>query len=100
LGRIFDNLLNNVTDAISKEGGQIAIRSVRRRNSAVVEIINTGEIPREEINRLLGGKTTGRGLDIINRLVQLMGGKLEIESGNNQTTSRIIMPLNMPGSLG
>jgi GAF domain-containing protein/putative methionine-R-sulfoxide reductase with GAF domain len=100
LGRIFDNLLNNATDAISKEGGQIAIRSVRRRNSAVVEIINTGEIPREEINRLLGGKTTGRGLDIINRLVQLMGGKLEIESGNNQTTSRIIMPLNMPGSLG
>jgi signal transduction histidine kinase len=100
LGRIFDNLLNNATNAISKEGGQIAIRSVRRRNSAVVEIINTGEIPREEINRLLGGKTTGRGLDIINRLVQLMGGRLEIESGNNQTTSRIIMPLNMPGSLG
>jgi len=100
LGRVFDNLLNNATNAISKEGGQIAIRSVRRRNSAVVEIVNTGEIPREEINRLLGGKTTGRGLDIINRLVQLMGGRLEIESGNNQTTSRIIMPLNIPGSLG
>ena len=100
LGRIFDNLLNNATNAVAKEGGQIAISSVRRRNSAVVEITNTGEIPREEIARLSVGETIGRGLHITNRLVQLMGGRLEIESRNNQTTSRIILPLKMPGTLG
>jgi signal transduction histidine kinase len=96
LGRVFDNLLNNATNAISKEGGQIAIRSVRRRNSAVVEIANTGEIPREEIARLLDGETSGRGLHITKRLVQLMGGRLEIESRKNRTTSRVILPLKLP----
>jgi len=100
LERIFDNLLNNATNAISKEGGEIAIRSIKRRNSAVVEIANTGEIPSDEIARLLDGETRGRGLDITKRLVQLMGGRLEIESRNNRTTSRIILPLKMPGTLG
>jgi len=99
LGRIFDNLLNNATNAISQEGGEIAIRSLKRRNLAVVEITNTGEIPGEEIDRLLGGETMGRGLHITNRLVQLMGGRLEIESRNNRTTSRIIMPLKLPETL-
>ncbi len=98
LERVFDNLLNNATNAISKEGGQIAISSVRRRNSAVVEITNTGEIPREEIARLLDGKTGGRGLHITNRLVKLMGGRLEMESRKNRTTSRIIFPLKRPAT--
>ncbi len=100
LGRIFDNLLSNATNAISREGGQIGIRSVRRRNSAVVEIMNTGEIPREEIARLLDGETIGRGLYITKQLVQLMGGKLEIESRENRTTSRIILPLKLPTVAG
>ena len=100
LGRIFDNLLSNATNAISKEGGEIVIKSVRRRNSAVVEIMNTGEISREEIARLLGGETGGRGLRITNRLVQLMGGRLEIESRDNRTTSRVVLPLKVPGTLG
>jgi signal transduction histidine kinase len=95
LERVFDNLLNNATNAISKEGGEIAISSVRRRNSAVVEITNTGEIPREEISRLLDGETRGRGLHITSRLIRLMGGKLEIESCKNRTTSRVILPLRL-----
>ena len=100
LGRIFDNLLNNATNALSKEGGEIIISSLKRRSTAIVEITNTGEIAREEIARLLNGEATGRGLHITNRLVQLMGGRLEIESGNNRTTSRIIMPLRMGGTVG
>ena len=100
LGRIFDNLLNNATNALSKEGGEIIISSLKRRSTAIVEITNTGEIAREEIARLLNGEATGRGLHITNRLVQLMGGRLEIESGNNRTTSRIIMPLRMGGTIG
>ena len=98
LGRVFDNLLNNETNAISKEGGEIAIRSVRRRNSAVVEIMNTGEISGEEIARILGGEIGGRGLRITNRLVQLIGGRLEMESHDNRTTSRVILPLKLPGT--
>jgi len=100
LGRIFDNLLNNATNALSKEGGEITISSLKRRSSAIVEITNTGEIARKEIARLLSGEATGRGLHITNRLVQLMGGRLEIESGSNKTTSRIIMPLRTGGTIG
>jgi len=100
LGRIFDNLLTNATNAIPVEGGEIAIRSVRRRNSAVVEITNTGEISQEEIGRLLGGGSRGRGLRIINRLVQVMGGRFEMESGNKRTTSRVIFPLEGAGPSG
>lgn len=100
LGRIFDNLLNNATNALSKEGGEITISSLKRRSSAIVEITNTGEIAQEEIARLLNGEATGRGLHITNRLVQLMGGRLEIESGSNKTTSRIIMPLRTEESIG
>jgi len=96
LERIFDNLLNNATNAISKEDGQIAISSIRRRNSAVVEITNTGEISREEIARLLDGETSGRGLHITSRLIKLMGGRLEIESRKNRTISRITLPLKVP----
>ena len=48
--------------------------------------------PGEEIARLLGGETRGRGLRITNRLVQLMGGRLEMESGDNRTTPRVILP--------
>ncbi len=98
LERVFDNLLNNATNAISKEGGQLTISSVRRRNSAVVKITNTGEIPREEIARLLDGETSGRGLHITSRLVKLMGGRLQIASRKNLTTSRITFPLRVPGT--
>ena len=91
--RVLDNLLNNATNAIPQEGGKLSIRSYRREWWAVAEITNTGQISEEDKERYLRGEGRGRGLHITSRLVKLMGGKTEVESGEGQTTFRVMFHL-------
>jgi signal transduction histidine kinase len=91
--RILDNLLNNATNAIPKEGGELSIRSYRKDSWAVAEIMNTGEIREEDRDRYLLGEGRGRGLHIATRLVKRMGGKMELEAKEGQTTFRVMFPL-------
>ncbi len=91
--RVLDNLFNNATNAIPREGGMLCIRSYRREGWAVAEITNTGQISEEDKQRYLHGEGRGRGLHITSRLVKLMGGKTEAESGEGQTTFRVMFHL-------
>lgn len=91
--RVLDNLLNNASNAIPEEGGNLSIRSYRKDEWAVAEISNTGQISEEDKERYLMGEGRGRGLHITNRLVKRMGGKIEMESGEGQTTFRVMFPL-------
>jgi signal transduction histidine kinase len=91
--RILDNLLNNASTAIPKEGGNLSIRSYQKGPWAVAEITNTGEISEEDKNRFLIGEGKGRGLHITTRLVKRIGGKTEMESQRGQTTFRVMFPL-------
>ena len=91
--RILDNLLNNASQAIPEEGGELSIRSFRRDSWGVAEITNSGEISQEDIGQYLLGKSTGRGLHITTQLTKRMGGKMEVESHQGQTTFRVIFPL-------
>jgi len=91
--RVLDNLLNNASKAIPKEGGNLSIRSYRRDSWAVAEISNTGQISEEDKDHYLRGDAKGRGLHITTRLVKQMGGKMELESQGGQTTFRVIYPL-------
>jgi len=91
--RVLDNLFNNATNAIPQEGGKLFIRSYRREWWAVAEITNTGQISEEDKQRYLHGEGRGRGLHITSRLVKLMGGKTEVESGEGQTTFRVMFHL-------
>jgi signal transduction histidine kinase len=91
--RVLDNLLNNASNAIPEEGGELSIRSYRKDGWAVVEITNTGQIPAEDRERSLLGDGRGRGIHIATRLVKRMGGKMEIEAGENLTTFRVMFPL-------
>jgi signal transduction histidine kinase len=91
--RIFDNLLNNASNAIPEEGGNLFIRSYPKDVWAVAEITNSGEIPEGDIDRYLAGESRGRGMHITTRLIKRMGGKMELESGGGQTTSRVMFPL-------
>jgi len=91
--RILDNLLNNATNAIPKEGGELFIRSYRKDSWAVAEIMNTGEIREEDRDRYLLGEGKGRGLHIATRLVKRMGGKMELEAKEGRTTFRVMFPL-------
>jgi len=91
--RVLDNLLNNASNAIPVEGGSLSIRSYRKGEWAVAEISNTGQISEEDKERYLLGEGKGRGLHITTRLVKRMGGKMVMESGEGQTTFRVMFPL-------
>jgi hypothetical protein len=94
--RVLDNLLNNASNAIPKEGGELSIRSYRRDYWAVAEITNTGEISEEEKKRYLLGEVRGRGLHINMRLIKHMGGMMGVESDVGRTTFRIMLPITEP----
>jgi signal transduction histidine kinase len=91
--RVLDNLLNNASNALPEEGGHLSIRSYQKEGWALAEITNTGQISEEDKKRYLHGEGKGRGLHITSRLVKLMGGKTEVESGEGQTTFRVMFPL-------
>ena len=94
--RVLDNLLNNATNAIPKTGGELSIRSFRKDLWVVAEITNTGQIREEDKDRYLLGDGRGRGLHITTRLVKRMGGKMEVESKEGQTTFRVMFPMIQP----
>jgi len=91
--RVIDNLLNNASNAIPQEGGDLSIESYRRDPWAVFEITNSGQISEEERERCLRGEGRGRGLHITTRLIKHMGGKMEIKPKKGQTTFCITFPL-------
>jgi signal transduction histidine kinase len=91
--RVLDNLLNNASNAIPEQGGELSIRSYRKDLWAVAEITNTGEIQEEDKDRYLLGDGKGRGLHITTRLIKRMGGRMELEVKKGQTTFRVMFPL-------
>jgi DNA-binding transcriptional MerR regulator len=96
--RVIDNLLNNASNAIPGEGGELSIRSYRKDPWAVVEINNTGQISEGEKDRFTLGEGTGRGLHTCTRLVKNMRGTMSVESKEGQTTFCIMLPLVDPSS--
>jgi signal transduction histidine kinase len=94
--RVIDNLLNNASNAIPQEGGDLSIKSYRIDPWAVFEITNSGQISEEERERCLLGEGRGRGLHITTRLIKHMGGRMEVKAGKGQTTFCISLPLAVP----
>jgi len=94
--RVFDNLLNNASQALFENGGELSIRTYRKDCWAVAEIANTGELSEEERTRYLRGEGRGRGLHISTRLIKHMGGMLLAESSEGRTTFRITLPVVEP----
>ena len=91
--RVLDNLLSNATKAIPEEGGELSVRTFQKDSWAVAEITNAGQIPEEDKDRYLHGDSRGRGLHITTRLVKRMGGRMEMEAKEGQTTFRVMYPL-------
>ncbi|MFB3886175.1 MAG: GAF domain-containing protein [Thermodesulfobacteriota bacterium] len=91
--RVLDNLLNNASNAIPEEGGELSVRSYQKDSWAVAEIANTGQIREENKDQYLLGEGRGRGLHITTRLVKRMRGKMEIAAEGGRTIFRVMFPL-------
>ena len=91
-----DQVINNlITNAIkfSKQRSRIVLRAVLLEGAVAISVTDQGQgIPREEISKMFqyfgktnvlptaGEKSTGLGLAIAKRMVEVHGGKIEVES--------------------
>ncbi len=118
LGRILAELLNNACKYTANEG-EIALsvksKGLKKRQGKLASVLkpeieftirNESEIPREELPRIFekfyrvpnadpwkqGG--TGLGLALAQKLVEQLEGKIEVESGNGNTTFTVTFPAN------
>ena len=96
LERIIDNLFNNATKAIPKEGGKLTMRCFRDGAMACLHIENSGEIPEDQIDQVKRGEVKGRGLNIIQRFILAQHGKIEIHTENGHTIFTVGLPLHEP----
>ena len=93
LERVLDNLLHNATKAVPGNGGTLEIQCVKTDKMACLEILNSGEVPQNKIERVKRGFVVGRGLNIVSRFIHQYHGKLEITSENGMSTFMIKLPL-------
>ena len=90
--QVLTNLLTNAVQALP-EGGSISVHTTETEEHVVAEIADTGVGIPQKYQRLIfdsgfsmskGG--SGLGLAIVRRLVDQMGGSIEVESSEGQGT--------------
>lgn len=102
--RVLDNLIGNALK-FTPNGGTITVRFARSGDRLTCEIVDTGRgVDEETLSRMFdrfyttnpnGGNPqgTGLGLHIVQRLIQLHGGEIEVTSERDQgTTFRFFIP--------
>ena len=94
LERVLDNLLNNATKAIPRQGGFIELGCFRCGEMACLEIANSGEIGQDQIDQVKSGGALGRGLNIVTRFIQNNQGKLDIVAQEGKSVFTIKLPLH------
>lgn len=90
--RVFDNLLSNATKAVPIRGGALSIKTYAQGPYACAEISNTGPISEENRMKILSGEGEGRGLYIIQRIMTLLKGKVELRVDGDTTTFVLRFP--------
>jgi CheY-like chemotaxis protein len=100
LSEVILNLIFNAVDAMPA-GGTLTLRTCSEGESAVIEITDTGAGMSDEVKgrafdpffTTRGSRGTGLGLTIVKTIVEGHGGRLRIESVQDQgTTARIWLP--------
>lgn len=93
LERVLDNLLNNATKAIPKDGGELRLNCFQEDGMACLKLSNTGVIPSEKLEEVRRGEVKGRGLNIIQRFVQAHHGQIEVNVEGDTTIFIVRLPL-------
>lgn len=99
--QVLVNLIKNASQAMTT-GGTLTLQTGENDDGVWVSVSDSGGgIPQEQINRIFEPfyttkkKGTGLGLMIVQRIVRLHGGKIELESRVGKgTTFRIWLPLH------
>lgn len=106
LRQVFENLVNNASQAMSHEGGTLSVHLLKAAGGVDVLVEDTGEGMDTSVRdrALLPFFTTrpsgtGLGLAIVARIVRAHGGKLELKSAAGKgTTVRVFLPLDTRGA--
>lgn len=105
LGQVFQNLLNNALQNIDKEQGEIRIRSVHENDEWRFSIQDNGRgiertyfdkifLPFQTLSARDGVKSTGIGLSIVRKIIEVHGGKIWLESEpGNGTVFYFTLPI-------
>jgi signal transduction histidine kinase len=110
LNQVWTNLIDNAVDAMKGKGsGTLTLRTSRRRDEAVVEIVDDGPgIPADVEPHLFEpffttkgvGEGSGLGLDIARRIVKARHkGEIRFESRPGETCFEVRLPIPCEGSV-
>jgi signal transduction histidine kinase len=113
IGRALDELLENAI-RFSKEGGMVKVRCKNQGNEVDIHISDAGEgIPQEDMGKLFeafptvdshaeeDGRSTGLGLLIVRRIMELHGGRVRAESSRGKgSTFSFTLPVCGQALLG
>lgn len=102
LNQVWTNLLDNAIDAVD-EGGKVAVEARSKNGSIVLYFKDNGSgIPEDIQNKIFDpffttkdvGQGTGLGLDVVHKIIEKHGGRIEVESEPGNTTFELTFPLS------
>ncbi len=106
LGQVISNLVQNAIEAVPEETGQVRVRGRVEDGWVVLSVKDNGPGIPEEIQRKLftpffstkgPGKGVGLGLTITRRVIQSLGGTLQVVSAPGQGTEFLVrLPRTQP----
>lgn len=100
LNQVWTNIIDNALDAM-KDGGELTVRTINEPPNVIFNVIDTGPgISPENLERIFDpffttkdvGEGTGVGLDVVQKVVTLHHGKIDVTSKPGRTEFRIAFP--------
>ena len=102
LNQVWTNLLDNAIDAVDNNGKIEVKAEAKNRNLYLYFFDNGSGIPEDVISKIFDpffttkdvGEGTGLGLDVVHKIIEKHGGKIDVKSKPGKTTFELCFPLN------